>query len=273
MTDLNLQFALNHMACPNLTPEALVDAASELGIQAIELRNDVRENSVTEPAQAESVGRRAREKGIDVLSLNALYPFNIWSAERAQQADQLASVVAAAGGRGLVCCPLVDADYQASDQEKAEGLRGALSELAPILDRHGIKGYVEALGFPISSLRHKKTIVDAIRELKLEDIFGLVHDTFHHAGACESVYFPAQTGLIHVSGVEDPNISFEEMLDAHRFFVGPKDRLGSLEQVRELLKGGYHGYISFEPFADELWREKDPVARIQASMDYMHSAL
>lgn len=262
-------FALNHMACPGLSPLELVDAAADLGMGAIELRNDVKQNSIADLDTARAVARRAKEKGLEVLSINALYPFNIWNDERAAQAENLAALCGASGAIGLVCCPLVSAEYSGSAEDKITELKNALRNLKPILEKHGIQGFVEVLGFPISTLRYKQDAIDAIKEVGGEERFGLVHDTFHHRGARETVMFPKRTGLVHVSAVLDKDISFEDMLDAHRFFVGPGDRLDSIDQVKELLAGGYQGYISFEPFFDDLWNLQDPIGAVRESMDYM----
>jgi 2-keto-myo-inositol isomerase len=63
------------------------------------------------------------------------------------------------------------------------------------------------------------------------------------------------------------------MLDAHRLFVGPADRLDSVGQVRQLLDTGYQEYISFEPFADDLWHQSDPAAVIKSCMDFVREQL
>ena len=63
------------------------------------------------------------------------------------------------------------------------------------------------------------------------------------------------------------------MLDEHRVLVGPKDRLGDVEQLRELYAGGYDGIVSFEPFAKEVHELPDPIAAVRASMDYVREAL
>lgn len=273
MNDSTIKFALNHMACPALSPLQLIDAAVELGMEAVELRNDVRENSLNDLETARAVALRAGERGIRVLSVNALYPFNMWDAERAEQAERLAELASAAGAEGLVCCPLVSADYRATLEEKNLALRAALEGLQPILEKHRLHGFIEPLGFPISSLRFKRQAVDAIRELGAEDRFGLVHDTFHHTGASETEFFPQMTGLVHISGVEDPDVSFSDMLDAHRVFVGPKDRLDSVGQIRQLRAAGYRGFVSFEPFFDELWEMRDPLQAIYESMQFIRGEL
>lgn len=273
MSTNKLAFALNHMACPTLSPLELIDTAKTLGIKAIELRNDVRHNSIGDIETAKEIAKASQEAGIEVLSINALYPFNIWNPMRADEAEKLAQFAQAAGAKALVCCPLNDGDYHASATDRAAGLRIALTGLKEILVKYGLKGHIEPLGFPISSLQFKQDAVNAINDLNAQDCFTLVHDTFHHKGADEQVMFPLETGLVHISGVEDKNISFTDMLDKDRFFVGPDDRLDNIGQIKMLLDGGYEGYISFEPFFDGLWDLTDPVSHIKASMDYIRQQL
>ena len=273
MSTTKLAFALNHMACPALTPFELIEAAKALNISAIELRNDVRHNSITDLATAEKIAEATKAAGIKVLSINALYPFNIWNEERAEQAENLAKLASAAGATALVCCPLNDGDYKASESEKSAGLREALTALKDILEKYNLKGLIEPLGFPISSLRFKEEAIEAIKDINGIECFSLVHDTFHHKGANEQSLFPGSTGLVHISGVEDKDVSFTDMLDKDRLFVGPEDRLDNIGQIKTLLAGGYHGYISFEPFFDGLWELTDPVKDIKASMAYLSQQL
>jgi 2-keto-myo-inositol isomerase len=100
-----------------------------------------------------------------------------------------------------------------------------------------------------------------------------VHDTFHHHLAGEAATFPGLTGLVHVSGVAEPDLATDAMRDAHRGLVGPGDRLGNLAQVRGLLAGGYRGYLSFEPFAAEVQARPDKAAAIAASMDFLRAGI
>ena len=85
--------------------------------------------------------------------------------------------------------------------------------------------------------------------------------------------FASRTGLVHISGLEDPAITFTEMLDGHRVLVGPKDRLGNVEQLRRLYADGYDGVVSFEPFAKEVHGLPDPIAAVRNSMAYVREAL
>ncbi|GAA3533653.1 TIM barrel protein [Zobellella aerophila] len=266
MPQMNLTFALNHMTAPGLSAFELLDAAKALGLKAVELRNDVADNSVSELDNARAIGTKATALGMETLSINALYPFNIWNEERAAQAERLAELAAACGATGLVLCPLNDGSDLGPEEQKQAGLEQALQGLRPILEKHGLKGFVEPLGFPISSLRLKKDAVAAIKAVGGEDCFALVHDTFHHMVAGETEFFPEFTGLVHISGVEDTAIGYEQMLDAHRVLVGPQDRLNNIGQIRTLLSSGYRGYLSFEPFAREICELEQPLPVVQASM-------
>lgn len=273
MVNRNIKFGFNHMVCPSLTPDELVDAAVEAGAAAIELRNDIGANSLSDVVTARRVGAKAVDQGLEVRSVNALYPFNVWNDERARQTESLAELAAACGATGLVMCPLNEGKMLEDTPEKAEGLRAALKGARAILGRFGLKGFVEPLGFPRSSLRFKREALAAIDDIQGADVFSLVHDTFHHRGAGEREVFGARTGLAHISGLEDPKVSFADMEDADRVLVGPKDRLGNIEQLRQLYADGYDGIVSFEPFAKEVHDLALPVAAVRASMAYVREAL
>jgi 2-keto-myo-inositol isomerase len=273
MATQKIKFGFNHMIYPALTPDELVDAAVKLGAVAIELRNDIGDNSLKDEATARRVGKKAKDAGFEVATVNALYPFNVWNDERTRQTEALAKLAAAAGAEALVMCPLNEGKMLEDTPEKAAGLRAALTGIRPILVAHGLKGYVEPLGFPVSSLRNKSEAIAAIDDIGAADVFSLVHDTFHHIGAGEGPVFAKRTSLVHISGLEDPAISFTDMLDGHRVLVGPKDRLGNVAQLRRLYADGYDGVVSFEPFAKEVHGLADPIAAVRDSMTYIRKAL
>jgi 2-keto-myo-inositol isomerase len=83
----------------------------------------------------------------------------------------------------------------------------------------------------------------------------------------------ARTGLVHISGVEDPTVSFADMLDARRVLVGPRGRLGAIEPLRRLYAGGFDGIVSFEPFAEDVDDVADPIEAARAGMAYVREAL
>ena len=145
----------------------------------------------------------------------------------------------------------------------------ALKAIKPILESRGIKGLVEPLGFPVSSLRRKADAIAAIKEAGGEGLFKLVHDTFHHHLASETEFFPEWTGLVHISGVADADVSVDKMLDAHRVLVDKRDRLGNIPQIRSLQAAGYTGPFSFEPFATEVQELADPQAALADSIGWI----
>ena len=269
MIDNKLKFAVNHRSCPQLSPLELIDLAVELGISAIELRTDIKENSITDMAIAKSVAKYALKKNIKILTINALYPFNIWNKELEDQAEKLADLCQAASARGLVCCPLVSDTTKFTEDEQIQKATEALKKISPILKSRGLVGHVEALGFSKSSLRKKKLALEAIDSLGMNNVFDLLHDNFHHAAANETEYHAKRTGLVHISSVFDQSLSMEDLQDSHRFFVQDKDITFCIQQIQELINRGYNGYFSLEPFADEIWGYSNPLTEIRASMDYI----
>ena len=201
-----------------------------------------------------------------ILSINALQRFNAWDGEREAEARSLARYARDCGAAMLVLCPVNDVSYRLAEGERLRGLRDALRGLAPILGDAGIRGLVEPLGFQESSLRLKSEAVEAIEELGLGERFRVVHDTFHHHLAGEPHLLPDWTGLVHLSGVDDPGLPLGALRDSHRGLVDANDRLGNIAQIEALLAGGYAGAFSFEPFAASVHASDDIGGALERSM-------
>ncbi|KPG97943.1 TIM barrel protein [Pseudomonas sp. RIT-PI-r] len=268
-----LRFALNRMVAPRLSLPAFIELAVTLKADAIEIRNDLKGVEIEDGTAPEQVREMCAAKGINVLSINALYPFDVWNDQRRAQALKLAAYARDCGAQGLVMCPLNDRADARSQAERAAGLRTALSELAPMLRDHGILGFIEPLGFEECSLRRKYTAVEAIKAVGGLDVFRLVHDTFHHHLAREQEFFPELTGLVHISGVEEADAPLNSIRDGHRVLVGEGDILGNAAQIEQLLASGYDGYLSFEPFADSVHGLTDIRQAIGASMAHLQNSL
>lgn len=261
-----MDFAINHISAPKLSVEDFFAMVRRLGATKVEIRNDIPDvmNHVT----PEKVKRAAEAAGVEILSINALYPFNVWSGGLPERAVKMADYAVACGARALVMCPLNDGTAVPHADVVA-----ALKAMAPILRERGLTGLVEPLGFPISSLRTKAAAVEAIRAAGDEDVYRLMHDTFHHHLAGETVFFPEMTGLVHVSGVADPGVAVDDMLDAHRVLVDETDRLENVPQIRALLDAGYTGPFSFEPFAEEVHALSDPEAALRDSIRFIERSV
>ena len=207
------------------------------------------------------------------MSVNALYPFNVWNEERARQTEALAGLAAAANATGLVMCPLNEGRMLEDTPEKAAALRAALTAIRPILEAHNLKGFVEPLGFPVSSLRSKAYALAATDDIGGAGDSPLGTTRSIIAARARSPCSAARTGLVHISGLEDPAISFADMLDGHRVLVGPKDRLGNVEQLRRLYAPtATTASVLVRAVREGGARVSDPIAAVRDSMAYLREA-
>jgi 2-keto-myo-inositol isomerase len=260
------------MCAPSLRLEAFFAAAKELGIDSVEIRNDLAGNAILDGTPAAAVKELAARYGLTIISINALQRFNEWNDERAREAAELIDYARDCGAQALVLVPVNDGSGREPEVRRAN-LRQSLSALKLMLEAAGIIGLVEPLGFEICSLRLKSEAAAAIEELDVKSTFRLVHDTFHHHLAGEAATFPELTGLVHISGVSDAEVSVADMRDPHRVLVDAKDRLDNVGQLRALLSAGYTGPASFEPFAPTVHALKEPVAALKQSMAYVAGQL
>lgn len=261
-----MRFAMNHITAPKQSLTEFFAMARELGATEVEIRNDLPD--VVGSMDPAAVRAAAGAAGVTILSINALYPFNVWSGDLPARAVAMADYAAACGAKALVMCPLNDGRPVAFDD-----LVAALAALQPILQARGLTGLVEPLGFPVSSMRTKAEAVRAIQAAGGAGTYKLVHDTFHHHLAGETEIFPDMTGLVHISGVTDPEVPVSGMLDPHRVLVDGADRLENIAQIRALLAAGFEGPYSFEPFAPEVHDLADSAAAVRASMEHIRAAL
>ncbi len=268
----SIQFALNHMSAPKLSIPDFFALAKSLGCEAVEIRNDLAGNAIIDGTPPETIKAEAARHGLRIISINALQRFNEWNDARAEEARQLIDYAKRSGAEALVLVPTNDGTGL-DRQERAQNLRRSLSALRPMLEEAGVIGLVEPLGFESCALRSKTEAVEAIKDLSAERSFKLVHDTFHHHLAGEEKLYPDMTGLVHISGVEDPAIGVPDMRDSHRVLVGAADRIANVEQIRALRDLGFKGRCSFEPFAAEVHDATNPAKTIGDSIAFIrHSA-
>jgi 2-keto-myo-inositol isomerase len=261
-----MRFAFNHILAPKLPLETFLARATSLGATEVEIRNDLPD--VVGTTSPEKVREAAEKAGVTIISINALYPFNVWSGDLPARATALADYAQRCGAKAIVMCPL-----NTGEPVPPENAVEALKMFRPVLNERGLIGLVEPLGFPISSLRTKKEAIAAIEAVDGRDVYRLVHDTFHHHLANETEFFPKWTGLVHISGVSDRKVAVADMLDPHRVLIDEMDRLENLAQIRALLGAGYMGPFSFEPFANEVHALPDPMTAAKESMDFVQKSL
>ena len=263
--------ALNHMTTPHLGYEAFLDLARSLGCVGVEVRNDI-ERPLFDGLAPDMAGQMARQKGLRLVGLSQVYPFNNWSTDIEAEVAALIATAKASGAETISLIPCNDGTGLGNGERHAN-LRVALKAVRPMVDDAGLIALVEPLGFLRSSLRSKADLVDTIEALNASDQIKLVHDTFHHTLAGGGPFFPQHTGIIHISGVTDPDPAVEQMEDAHRVLVDGGDRLGNVQQIAALLAAGYDGPISYECFSPETHNLTDPLAAIGQSFDFISSQL
>lgn len=260
------RICINRKIAPALSIEAFFQQVQKLGLTKVELRNDMKGGSVTDNLSHQQVKDLAQKYGMEIITINAVYPFNQISDDLLARTEGLLKDARGIGAKALVMCPLND-----GTPVSAEKTVEALRTLAPLFDRYGIQGLVEPLGFPVSSLR---SAAQAIQLIDRADVpFKLVLDTFHHhlyEGAEQD--FAAgldvnRIGLVHLSGVEDDRET-RALTDEERIMLSEGDRLKSVAQVQRLEKLGYKGIYAFEPFAScmDNWTATDIEREIRQSI-------
>lgn len=268
-----IHFAINRICAARMPLSAFAAMARHLGVDTIEIRNDLDGVETRDGSSPETIAAITRHHGLTIRTINALQRFDRFDTIRAGEAAALIRFAAACGAQAVVLCPTNDRSDTRAFEQRHDALVHALSRLLPMLTDHGLTGLLEPLGFAECAMRRKSQAVRAMRELGSPPSLALVHDSFHHHLAGDDALFPQMTGLVHVSGVDDASVPVDALRDPHRVLLGPQDRLGNVAQLRALLDAGYSGVVSFEPFADSIITAPDIAQRLARSMAYLSAAV
>lgn len=263
--------ALNHMTTPHLSYVEFLDLAAQLGCVGVEVRNDI-DRALFDGLDASSAGKMATDRGLRLVGLSQVYPFNSWDDEREASVRTLIDTAISAGAESISLIPRNDGTGLGNGERQAN-VRVAMKAILPMLRDADLVALVEPLGFGRSSLRSKTELVDVIEAIDGKAHFKLVHDTFHHTLAGGGPIFPEYTGIVHISGVVDPALDIDQMEDEHRVLVDADDRLGNIAQIGDLLSAGYDGPISYECFSPQTHALADPFAEIKRSFEFIASQL
>lgn len=265
------RFCINRKIAPRLSLEAFFQLVQRLGLSRVELRNDMPGGSVTDDLSTDQLRALTDRYHIDIITINALYPFNRIDDALLARAEALLQTAQQIGAKALVMCPLNEGIAVSPQQTQA-----AMQQLAPRFAHYGIQGLVEPLGFPVSSLR---SAVHAQQLIAAADVpFKLLLDTFHHHLYEQAeLEFPAgidvnQIGLVHLSGVEDRR-PIAELTDEERIMLSDNDVLKSVVQVKRLEMLGYKGVYAFEPFSSQLsnWPPAEIERQIRNSIELLQA--
>jgi 2-keto-myo-inositol isomerase len=280
------RFALNRIISPSLGLGEFIKFTAARGLCQAELRNDLpgkpRVSDIIDGLKPAEALKVARGEGVRIITINALQQFNLKDKRAAclAELEQLLELAAAIECPALVLCPNNRAEDARSPAQKYLDTVDALRDYGPLFVKYGVAGYVEALGFGISSLASLPAAVAAIKASGY-GCYRTLLDSFHHyigpddgsmfgMDGLGASYEPAYTGLVHISGVEDP-IPAEKMLDGNRVLVGPQDRMGNKTLIQRLDSLGYQGTFSFEPFGPAV--QKLPPDQLAAALEASFSWL
>lgn len=254
---------------PGLTIEAFFRLVQNLGFNKVELRNDMPGGHVADELNYTQVRNLADKYQLDIVTINAVYPFNQLNEEVLKKTEGLLRDAQGVGAKALVLCPLNDGTIVPPDVTIE-----AIKRLSNLFAKYDIQGIVEPLGFRTSSLRSIAFAQQLIREATSP--FKVLLDTFHH-----HLYEDAEKeftakidisaiGLVHLSGVEDCRPT-EELTDEQRIMLSEKDIMRNYQQVQRLEKMGYRGIYSFEPFSSQLssWSEAEIKKQINNSVSLL----
>ena len=264
-------FGLNHMTAPCLSTRGLFDVARSLGCVGVELRNDL-EGQPFDGSVAAVAIEATTATDLTILGLAEVKSFNLCTEESHSKAEAVMAQAAACGAAGVALILHVgNALLPRHAQGKA--LSEALQRLQPLLERCGLRGFIEPLGFPKSTLRHNDDVIAVLDEMGHPECFGIIHDTFHHCLSGDQIVYAKQTAMVHISGVTNADVSVFEMTDAHRVLVDQNDRLGNVSQLCALVADGYRGPVSFEAFAPEIHDLTDPTEALAGSIAFITQRL
>jgi len=265
------RFSLNRIIYPKLKLEDFFKFAKDLDLNKIELRNDLPGGEITDGYSHEQFKELSKKYEIEILTINALQKFNLAAIlpETIKELKKLINLSLSIGCKAIVLCPNNDVNDKRNPGDIFEETVKALKSFGPLFQDSGMQGYLEPLGFEECSLRSLVTAMKAIQESGYP-VYKIVHDTFHHHlgpdtfDTIKNDYDISYTGLIHISGVEY-TIPVEEYRDNHRVLVTAQDRLQTKEQIELLLKLGYTGNISFEPFSQKV--QEMEIGKIKSAID------
>jgi len=252
------RFSLNRIIYPKLKLEDFFKFAQDLDLNKIELRNDLPGGKIIDGHTPGQLKELEQKYGVEILTINALQKFNLAAIlpENIKELKKLINLSLSIGCKAIVLCPNNDVNDKRGSGEIFEETVKALKSFGPLFQGSGMRGYLEPLGFKESSLRSLVTAMKAIQESDYS-VYKTVYDTFHHYigpdtfDTIKNDYDISYTGLVHISGVES-NIPVEEYRDNHRVLVTEQDRFQTKKQIELLLKLGYAGNISFEPFSQKV---------------------
>ena len=167
----------------------------------MEIRNDIAGNAILDGTPPSRIRRLAEAAGVRILSINALQRFDDWRAPRPIEAAALADYAQACGAEALVLVPCNDGSRPDRLLPALEGLRA------------------DPAGARADRARRAARVRDLLAAAEVGGGGG--DRRGRRARACSGwcttpstitwparrTIFPELTGLVHISGVDDPGLA------------------------------------------------------------------
>jgi 2-keto-myo-inositol isomerase len=262
-------FSLNRTCSPDMTLAQFIALAKAVGVEAIEVRNDIAGREFSDGTKAEELRVVLTDAGLRLASINALQRFNDWDPIRADEAVFLVRYAAALGAPGIVLCPVVDVSHGWTESQLEEKLRQSLRMLRPVLLDHGVTGYVEPLGMQGSTMKWQRTAVAAVSDIAGWDAYRICHDAFQFYRCGDTQMFPERIGLVHISGIDRTDLRPDELTEPDRGLVSGNDRAGNVGQLQSLISAGYRGFVSIEPFNPIVQQDPSLASQLADCINYV----
>ena len=148
------------MTVPNLGYLEFLDLAANLGCVGVEVRNDIF-LPLFDDINPLDAGRIALDKGLRLVGLSQIYPFNDWTNQRENELKSLIEIAKASGAETINLIP-DNSGVLLKKYERKDNLVASLNCILALLEDADIVALVEPLGFERSSLRSKTELVDMI---------------------------------------------------------------------------------------------------------------
>ena len=265
-----IEFALNQKTLSHLAFARFLDVAAELGCVGVEPRDDLG-RPFFDGIKASAAGGMARDRGLRMVGLSQVYPFNDWNADRRGSVARLIETAHEAGAETISLIPRVD-QRTGTVAERAKALRGVLDQILPMLLGTEVVALVEPIGFSTSSMKHQREAT-VIEQMDAKGRLAIIHDTFQHALAEDRDIVVPHIRLVHISGVAVGEGSLAESQDAQRGLIDDNDGSGACGEIKTLLDLGYAGPFSFECTSPSVRSLPDPSARIVESIEFVRRSV
>lgn len=256
------RFCVNRKAAPKIYLKDTVTLLNGLGIQHLEVRNDlgtsVDNAMILDDIDGVKANKIFGDNNVSVETINAVGNMDLRSNvdDNIRSLTEMLDVTKNINLKNIIFCPArLSNDSRTLSQVKSETIAN-LKEYEKVLDKYGVAGLIEPLGFIDSTLRFPWDCQNVIQESGVTN-FKLVADTFHYyLAGIDTEKFNSKVdvsciGLVHLSSVLK-NKPRDLMDDQDRYMLNDSDVMESIKIAHMIEDAGYSGLYSFEPFSVDL---------------------